>query len=243
MQEFNELKLLRGEDYKINEAITIHHPRLKEICEIGEEKYFSVLHTLTATSSDCKSLLDDIGIDYMQIDDYSLFLMLSRNLKYDDTWFFLGDLDLSTMEVVYNKSIGENVLYNAQKHIVLDRVIYELIVRFLRKIHKLKRNVDIAGNELTRRILIDEERNKIKRSAKKGYKSQLASLISGMTNYAGFKYDLYNIWDLSIYAFMDAVQRVLKIYGNHFLMTGIYTGNIERDKVSKKDLDWLGELE
>ena len=62
--EFDELKMYFGDDFTVNNYITMHTPTVGEIVEFGERKYFAMIHTITAIPSDMKSQLFDMGIDY-----------------------------------------------------------------------------------------------------------------------------------------------------------------------------------
>lgn len=59
----DDLQLYFGNDYKINEKITIKQPTIGDIVDFGEEKYFSMAQTLTSIPSDMKSVLWDMKID------------------------------------------------------------------------------------------------------------------------------------------------------------------------------------
>lgn len=75
MFEVDELQIYRGADIPITPKITITQPTLGQIEEFGEKRYFSAIHTLTASGADLKwQLWDYAGIDYTQIEDYELFV-------------------------------------------------------------------------------------------------------------------------------------------------------------------------
>lgn len=52
IMDIDELMLYFGDDFVINDKIKIHQPTINEIVEYGEQKYFSMLHTITAIPSD-----------------------------------------------------------------------------------------------------------------------------------------------------------------------------------------------
>lgn len=246
----DKLSLYRGNDYKINNNITIHQPTLGEICEFGEERYYSVIHTLTAIPSDMKSQLDDIGIDYEEISDFKLFMLLIKSLKPNDTGIIFGDLDLSKFEVYTDNSNGETVLAQIVKNekeskettIIIDRFIYQIITDYLCETHGFKKKVEYAGNEFTKRYLIQESRDKLEENKKNKFESTLYPLISSMINCEGFKYNHDQVWNMKINAFMDSVQRIQKIKSVGYTMQGIYSGNIDSTKINKTELNWIGEL-
>lgn len=73
--EFDELKIYKGEDIKISPKITVTQPTIGQIADFGEKKYFSAVHTLTASGADLKwQLWDFANVDYTQIEDYDLFV-------------------------------------------------------------------------------------------------------------------------------------------------------------------------
>ena len=68
--DIDELQLYFGDDFIINDKIKIHQPTVDEIVRYGEQKYFSMVHTITAIPSDMKSQLDDMGLDYDKLKDF-----------------------------------------------------------------------------------------------------------------------------------------------------------------------------
>jgi hypothetical protein len=282
----DKLALYRGQDYKINDNIVIHQPTLGEICDFGEKKYYSIIQTLTAIPSDMKSQLDDIGIDYEEISDFELFILLIKTLDINDTKIIFGDLDLSKFDLYTDKSNDETVLaqniikekeidyveiinkklniiqkiiYKLLKlptseeihktkveykevTVVIDRFIYQIISDYLCETHGFKKKIEHAGNEFTKRYLIQESRDKLQENKNYKFESMLYPLISSMINCEGFKYSHEQVWNMKINAFMDSVQRIQKIKNVGYTMQGIYGGNIDSTKINKNELNWLGEL-
>ena len=46
----DQLKLFRGEGYKINDKILIRQPTLEEIVDFGEQRYFGLVRTICSKS-------------------------------------------------------------------------------------------------------------------------------------------------------------------------------------------------
>lgn len=242
--EFEESQLLFGKDFKLDEKITIHHPTLEEIFEVGERKYMSIISLLTSTPADFKSQLFDIGVDYESINEFQLFIMMTEGLDNCDTNIIFGDINFKDFKVLFSKNINEDVLANIGAGIVIDRLTYEIIGDYLRKIHNFKKNTKKYANAITKQVQIDLHRKDSAFNAKQAYKSMLCPLISSMVNSKEFKYDYTTVLKLPIYTFMDAVQRVQKIKGYEGLITGMYSGNIDVSKINNKDkiLNWMGDL-
>ena len=101
--EIDQLKMFFGDDIIINDKIKLSQPKIGDIVEFGEKRFYSVLSTLTCIPSDMKSELWDMNkTDWQKVGDFELFIMLTRNLTAEDTRLFFGDLDLSKMEACVN---------------------------------------------------------------------------------------------------------------------------------------------
>lgn len=237
--EYDELKMYFGEDYIINDKIRIHQPTIGDIVEFGEREYYSMVHTLTCIPSDMKSQLDDLDINYMEIEDFELFMMLTRGLTSKNTSILFGDLDFSQFEPCLNRENNEKCLYDRQNDIIIDKLIYLKIVSYLRKLHSIKPKVEKAANETTRKILIQLDRDRIKKAQKEPYKSQLKELISAMMRYPGFKYKKNELKECGLYEFMDTVQGAQIYVSTTALLSRIYSGMVDTSKIDRKEFNWM----
>lgn len=239
----DDLSLYFGYDYVINDKIKVHQPTIGEIAEFGEEKYFSVAQTLTTIPSDMKSILWDSGVDYEEVSDFELFIMLSKSLTKDDTYLLLGDIDLSNFDVYKRTDNDEIVMHDEVNDITIDTHIYILISNYIRKMHGFKKKIEKAGNEFTKKILIQEDRDNRLINKNKEFKSILKPLISSMVNSEGFKYKLKELKDVGLCEFMDSVNRISVIKHTESLLSGVYSGNIDQSKLKKSELNWMRELD
>lgn len=239
----DELQMYFGEPFKINDKITIYQPSIGDVVAFGERQYYSMIHTLTCIPSDMKSQLDDMGINYMEISDFELFVMLSRGLTSDVTRLVLGNLDLSKFGLYTNAENGELVLYDQEHDITIDRLIYMKMVECLRKMHSIKPKIEKAANETTRKILIQLDRDRIQKSQKEPYKSQLKELISAMMRYPGFKYKKNELKECGLYEFMDTVQGAQIYVSTTSLLANMYSGFVDTSKINKKEFNWMRGLD
>lgn len=248
-EDNDDTKIYRGYSVKINDYITIRQPSLDEIIEYGEHKYYSMVYTLCSVGADLKWQLDDMGVDYTQIEDFELFYsVLSRGFNVEKTKILFGDtIDFSKMQLLYNKQLQENVLvqvFDDGSCLQIDRYAYTCIVSVLRKMHKIKRNDELPGNETTRQILIEDAREEYEASKDKPAKAYLLSLISSVVNSEGFKRNDETVFDMKIYAFMDSVARIGKIKNAELLLQSGYSGfGIDLKKINKDEINWMGDLE
>ena len=188
-----------------------------------------------------KSQLDDMGLDYNQLNDFELFILLAPTLSLESTSILFGDLNFTKLKCYRNPENGEIILADKESNVKIDRLIYELITNYLRKVHGLKNKIEHAANEMTRQILIDEDRQQIKLNKDKPYKSFLLPLISSVKVRMGYTKDY--IRNMGIVEFMDDVNRLEIIHNADALLQGCYAGTIDMSKIQKKELNWMRELD
>lgn len=251
----DKLKLLRGDSFQVTSNVKINNPTLGEICDFSEEKYWGVISGFTATAYDYRVLLDDVGVDYVGVEDYDMFLMTAQSMKYEDTKLLIPDVDFEKLYKIDHPETGEIALgvpiFNDAGKIVnfkpiIDRYVYYEIADYIRNCHGYERNWLVPGNKMARKILIDDERERLKNEPRKPFKSILEPLVSSLCNIEGFKYNYETVWDLSIYAFLDALHRVEKIRTSNHTYARLNSGFFDMSKANKaqlnKDLNWKGEL-
>ena len=239
--DVDDLQLYFGDDYVINDKIKIHQPTIGEVVKYGEASYFSTVHTITAIPSDMKSQLwDNMNLDWTEVQDFELFMMLSQTLTPDRTSLLFGDLDFSKLRPFRNNQNGNIVLADKETGVIIDEMIYLRIVGYLRKLHNIKPKVEKAANKITKRILIDEDRNKILYSKDKPFKSYLLPLISAVKVKQGYTKDY--VKNMGFYEFMDDVNRMQVIHNADHLLSAAYAGTIDMKKINKAELNWMKEL-
>lgn len=237
--EVSELELYFGDDYVINDKITIHQPLVGEI--VGcERDYFSVVHALCAISSDMKSQLWDLGIDWCEISDYELFQLLAPTLSQDRTQLLFGDLDFSKLRPFRNNQNGNIVLADKDSGIIIDEMIYTRIVNYLRKLHHITPKVEKTKSKTVKKWLIEEDRNKIKNAQNKPFRSYLLPIISSVKVKQGYTKDY--VRNMGFYELMDEVERLNVINNADHLLHGMYSGMINTKNINKEELNWMKEL-
>ena len=237
-----ELKGFRGKSHIINSHISIKHPTLEEICEYGEQEYFDLVRSICATPADRKvEIWEALHTYWEQIDEFDLFVSTFGRFQNKDMLILFPDIDFTTFKVSVGAVPNEAVLKN-KDGVVIDRAIQTLITNYLRDLHRFTKNVDVGFNNSTRDVMIEDDKAELERMAKEPYRSFLLPLISSMTNCPEFKYRYDDIWTLPIGVFMDAVERVQRHKHVAYIMQGIYSGTVDANKVSKKELNWMGEL-
>ena len=243
--QVDELKLYLGSNIKIASGITLHQPTIGEIANYNEAEYFSMAQTLCATPSSMKVALDDMKLDYMQVEDFQLFMMLAQSLSPDKTRPLLGDLDLTKFKPYQRHDSEEVVLSNGEldengNPIIINQIIYDILTTYIRKMHNFKKQVDKAGNAITRKVLIDEDRKAAQRNKDKPYKSFLVPLVSSLQGRQGYTKDY--ICNMGLYEFMNQIARTQIIVQADAALGGMYSGFVDTKKMDKSVLDWTRDI-
>ncbi len=231
--------LLKVNEYKVNDKISVHVPTVDEIFDFGDQKYYSTVQTLVATPFDLMVELDDIGIDYESITDYQLFVLMMESIAIneDDTTIFFGNLNLKNFQEAVNPKNGEKVLWDKNNDIVIDQMIALEICNAIRKIHFWEAPVGRAGNAEAKRYLI--ERKTKQRLAKKPYKSFLESMIISLVNTEEFPYNYETVMGLSVYKLNASWRQIQKKKHWDQTMNGVYFGTVDKDKIDWEKISWL----
>ena len=238
--DVDDLKLYLGDPYVINDNITILQPTIRQIADFGEKDFFSVVHTITAIPSDMKASLDDMGLDWMEVEDFELFMMLVQTLTQDRTHLLFGDLDFSKLRPFRNNENGDIVLANKEAGILIDKMIYLRIVTYLRKAFNITPKIERAANKMTKKILIEEDRNKMQQNKDKPFKSFLLPMISSVKVKQGYTKEY--VLNMGYVEFMNDLARLQVIHNADHLLSACYAGTIDMKKINKSELNWMKEL-
>lgn len=232
------INLLYKDSYPINEDITICIPTVGEVLE-DEDNYYSLVYTLTSMPIDRMVQLDELGIDFTQINDYDLFLLFFAAIREQDTHLIFGDLDLKKFALAESEDGSSIVLVDSENDIVIDRRVQNQIAATLRKIHHLEKNRRKPANEEAKDFMLQVERDKMQRHKKRTSFSNLESLIIALVNTEQFNYRYDNVLDLTIYQFNESVRQIVHKVDYDNRMRGVYAGTISAKDLSQDDLNWL----
>lgn len=232
------INLLYRKEYPINDSIKIMIPTVGEIID-NEDNYYNLITVLTAMPIDMLVQLDDAGIDFTEINDYELFLIMFAGMQTMDTHLIFGDLDLTKFELSVNTQNGNIVLRDKANDITIDRAIHDKIASVLRRIHHLEKNRRKPANKEAKEYMLERARTKMRRNRNRKQNSQLESLIVAMVNAEQYKYGFEGTRELSIYQFNECVQQIIKKVDYEHVMSGVYAGTIDAKKLGQDTLNWL----
>lgn len=235
----NNLSILLGHDFYVNDAISIHQPTIGDIEKMGEDLYFQTVFSLTCIPSDMKYKLFKMGLDYEKVEDFALFMLTAPTIEPDISKKLFNGVDLSKFEIMEDKDNQMLVLADLEDDIVIDKFAYVKICEYFRTLHNLSPKVELAGNEETKKILIEEDKVKSQLAQSKEYKPILPSLVIAMVNTEEFKYNYQTVQDLNIAAFLASVEQIQKKKQAIALLQGCYSGMIDTSKINQQDLSWI----
>jgi len=248
LYEIDELRLYRGNDFILPNGMKIKSPTLGDLCDYGEKDYLSMISIFTATTIDRCAQLDDMGIDYTQINNFEMFCIFYRMLQPDKsqdglavaTRPLFGNFNFSKCRLVEKNS---EIYLMDSDGIEINQDTFKIMSSYIRKMHGIPDPLyEKVTNEFAKKQLILDARNDAefqkKLRAIRGEHSQYLPYISALVNHPSFKYNWHTVWDISVYAFFDSLRRILIIDNANHLYQGLYSGCIEYNKI-KNDLDWF----
>lgn len=151
-----------------------------------------------------------------------------------------GNFQIEGFTEEYDESIQEEVLFNKNTDVVIDHFVYSNIADTIRKINSYDRVKSKPGNESARKYLLEKERKRQKRNAKKPYEPYLEKIVIALVNTPEFPYDYDSCMDLSIYKFNQSFKQIQHRINFDKTMIGVYTGTIDTSKMANKDcLSWI----
>ncbi len=248
--QYDILKLYLGYDYVVCDGFVIHQPTIGEIVEYGESEFWAMVSLFCSNPTSMRLPLWENGIDWNDISDFELFIILVSSLTPDRTGIIFGDIDFSQFRVVSDskKQDGLVMVYMPDPTIQLDENMYNNIVGYLRIMFDIHPKVEKAKGKTTKEMIIWEEEQNLKRSLekqknKKWKPSTLFPLISAALNHPGFKYKKNELREVNIVEFMDSVKRLQVYESTTSLMTGMYMGMLNLKEMNlNKELNWTRDL-
>lgn len=218
--------------------LSIRIPTVGEILE-DEQNYYNIISSLTASPYQYMVQLNDVfHIDYTTITDYELFMMLFSTYLQSDLSIVFGDLNISDFRIKTDNQ--QDVLMSPSSGIEINEKVYNDLANIIRKINLLEKVNYKPGNESAKKYLLEKERKKQKRNAKKPYEPYLEKIVIALVNTSEFPYDYDSCMDLSIYRFNQSFKQIQHKIAFDKTMIGVYAGTVDTSKLSNKDtLTWI----
>jgi len=219
--------------------LSIRIPTVGEILD-NEYLYYSIVSALTASPFQYMVQLDDMGIDYTTISDYDLFKILFLSFIRFDLSILFGDIDMSDFTICIDEKNNKEIIHSPKNNISIDEFVYNDLAEVIRKINLFEKVKHKPGNESARKYLLEKERKKQKRNAKKKSEPILEKLVIALVNTSEFSYDYDSCMNLSIYRFNQSLKQIQHKIAFDNTMVGVYAGTVDTSKISNRDcLTWI----
>lgn len=230
--------ILYKKEIPIADHVSIMIPTVGEVLD-HEDEYYGLVSVFTSMPIDMMVELDDIGIDFTDIDEYDLFLLLCGSLKTRDASLLIQGVDFHRMQVVQKGNGGEPVLMDMVSGFVIDRRMHTQIADVLRTMHYLKKDKRKPIDKPTRDYMVDRARRKRKRHKHNIRSSQLEDMIVAMVNTEQFSYTFETVRDMTIYQFNRSMRQIINKVDYDNRMHGVYSGTVNPKDLSQDELTWL----
>ena len=256
------LKVFFGLPYSASEHIEIRQPKVRDIVEFGEEKFWGFVTRFAANTTSLRLPLWKMGIDWNKISDFVLFRSLVNGFhpeetkilfdeKIDFTKFVPVEIPVETQEEDLENPETKTaiVLVNEERpEIQIDEEVYTRMVQFVRLATGYHPKVERVKGKIGKQSVIDEEEFNAKIAERKRQKDPLSGsfllpLFSFCLNHPGFKYKKAEILDMNLFEFLDSVHRILNTESVQALMSGMYSGFMDTSKIDfNKDANFTKDL-
>lgn len=235
----NKKSLLKLSSVNVLPNLSMRIPTVGEILE-DEQHYYSLISSLTATPFQYMVQLDDMGIDFTQITDYQLFMMLFPAFAKENMGILFGDIDLSDICAYQNPKNDMPILYSQKNDIIIDEFVYTQIADTIRKINGLKKETRKSGNDEAKEFRLKLERKKQRRNSRKPYEPYLEKLVVALVNRPEFKYNFAETEHLTIYQFNQSFEQIKTNITFENTMIGVYAGTIDTSRIKDRScLSWI----
>lgn len=247
MSEFkvDELRLLTGVPYQIEGVCAVRPLKLREIAELGELKYHGYLGILCFNKNDIlKDMPEEKKAEISAFDivlsNYIRDIEFKRSID--------GAVKLFTGEDIAIREDGSFQVGDLMAGNTLDRDSFEKFRKVLMAqngIEDKKAEMPEAGNSLADEFMKQMEalKNKYKKHAEKKNNISMADMINAVAWKSGVGIDRAS--DMTVYQLHEAVKQLQIIDNYTNVMFGIYTGNVDANKMEGgiKNLNWIKDKE
>ncbi len=248
--QFDKLQMYFGEPYIIDlenceGKIQINQPTIGDVVRFGEKPFYSTLSIFVTNTTTYRLTLWEMGLDWNEVSDFELFIMLKNGINANASALMFGDLDWSKFELS-QKTIGEEkkiILYDAENGIEINEEVYFHISQYLRAVFNMTPEEKITTDKILRQWYITKDQRQKAIDKEKGEEStSIQSIISACVNHPGFKYNLEELKNVGVCQFYDSVKRIQVYENTTALLGGMYSGMIDSSHLKESDYNFMKNI-
>lgn len=266
--------LQSGNSFPINKSISFKHPTIQDIIDIDKEHfglysesiYYSMINVFLTDPYTYMVYLDDKGIDYEKSTPFEVFVLLYKDYieKYETlaNTYPLEQVNELFKNNIYFKAFnfflgvesffigkdeeGNDIIGYGDNEFLMNSDMYNYIIEFIKKVNGIPDGEHIyPEDEWAKQILIEDEREKIKKQAKKREKNEeeankdrLGNLLSAITWACNGGITPFNRKQLHMYDLVDGIHRTDKLLSYQNTMVGLYSGCVDKKSIDFNELHW-----
>lgn len=245
--DFNPLQLYFGDDYVVNDEITIHQPSIQDYITYGEENIQAVIYPFICNTTKCRLQLWEQGIDWNKISNQELFNLLIKRMNLEYSKLIFGNIDFQKFEIFDQIKNGEKtkVLYSKEQDIIIDEPTRIKMCKYIQYMfHTFPPEEEFTSSKTLKRDLINRDKqNLLAMKRDNSLKPpSLLSMISFYLNHPGSKYKKNELRNVGIVEFYDSVQRLQIYESTHAVLNGSYSGFVDTSKIPKNEFNFMRNL-
>ena len=263
--------LQSGNNLQVTNTITFKHPTIQDIFDIdkdhfglySENLYYAMVNVFLTDPYTYMVYLDDKGIDYETVSSFDVFCLLFNDYTARIISVNENSTDVTLMELfkssIYFKAFqffmgienfyiakdqnSNNILAYGNSQYLMNSSMYDVIAEFVKKVNGIPDEDKIyPEDEWAKQILIEDEREKIKKQAIKAKEdinhNRLGNLLSAVTWSCNGGITPFNRNQLHMYDLIDGIHRTDKLLNYRNTMVGLYSGCVDKKKINFNELHW-----
>lgn len=248
---FDYLQMYFKEPYVIDlentrGKLVVYQPTIGDIISLGEERFYNTLYIFITNTTTYRLMLWKSGIDWNEISDFELFLMLYTGIDNEVSKLFFPDINWEDFNL-YEKQDNEKtsmILYNEKDNIEINENVYNHFSQYLRNVFNIYPDEKLTNNAIMKDWFIQKDKrqleiNKEKEKMGKKEESSIQSIVSACVNHPGFKYKLHELRNVGVCEFYDSVKRLQIYESTTALMKGMYSGFLDAKEIRPEDYNFM----
>lgn len=245
--DFNPLRVYFGDDYVVNDRITIHQPSIQDFIDADNESdIYHVIAPFTANTTGYRVQLWDMGIDWNKISNLELFSILIKTIDFKYSQLIFGDIDFSTFNL-YEKQNGDEkalTLYSPEMDLEIDEVTMNKMCKYIQfMFSSYPPEEEFTSSKTLKQELINNDKQKLLLRKKEGDCGQsLLSMIAFYLNHPGCKYKKNELREVGYFEFMYNIQRLQIYESTRALFAGLYSGMCDLSKFDPKEFNFMRDV-
>ena len=250
--DIDRLKILFGDPLVIDEdgvrgTVTVKQPKINDILTIGESRFYSNLSILVGNPTQFRLMLWEAGIDWNTISDFTMFVLMYKQLEPDVVNLLFDNIDFEkfeTLERINEDGEAEAYLYDKETDTEITELVYQRFHQYLQNVFNMKPEREVTRQKMLKEAWIRKDKVELKQKTKKGENSSFSfvPLISSYINHPGTKHSLQELRDVGVGEFFDSLKRIQIYEQATAVLKGMYSGFVDSKNIDPSSYDFMKDV-